>query len=104
MQIYFVAAAQFASPRGALRLRGGARGLGEYGIVEPGAAVDMLISCHLAPTKRLFELVDRDGDGILSSAKVQAAAAELEKRRQALASMTLVNKTFEYRCLLHALT
>ena len=92
------AMAHCVTPRGVpggLHLRGGVSGLGEYGKVEE-CAVDSLLSCHLAPTRRLFELVD-DGNGVLSTEEVKKAAAELEIRRQALASMPLVNTTFEYR-------
>ena len=79
----------------ALRLRGGVHGLGEFGAVD-STAIDALLSGHIAPTKRLFELVDKDHDGALSTAEVQAAAAELQKRREALAAMPLVKTTFEY--------
>ena len=78
-----------------LSLRGGVHGLGEYGAVD-STAIDALVSGHIAPTKRLFELVDRDNDGTLSTAEVQAAAAELQKRREALAALPLVKTTFEY--------
>lgn len=37
-------------------------------------AVDSLLDAHLAPTRHLYELVDTDGDGTLTSTQVRRAA------------------------------
>jgi hypothetical protein len=48
-------------------------------------AVDSLLSAHLAPTRHLYEIVDKDGDGTLTSKEVRRAARSEETGHSASA-------------------
>ena len=61
----------------------GAQRLGKYGEVDE-AAQERVLKSHLAPTLRMFELVDQDRNGHLGIDKVAAAEQELEKRHEEL--------------------
>jgi hypothetical protein len=91
-----------AAPGSSVRVRnsnlrgGGAQRLGEYGEVDT-AAQERVLKSHLAPTLRMFELVDQDHNGHLGIDKVAAAEQELEKRHEELSKMPLRNLRLIFR-------
>ena len=59
--------------------------MGEYGPVEQ-AAQERVMRSHLAPTLKMFELVDENRDGQLGVREIEAAEQELKKRHEQLNS------------------
>eukprot|EP00960_Hanusia_phi_P023786 701783-Hanusia_phi.AAC.1 len=75
---------------------GGPESLGEYGGIAQDA-IEFLRSQKIAPTKRLYELVDKDGDNFITLEEIKNAFELLKRRKLGSSNETRVPTVIAYR-------